>query len=245
VDLAALRQDDRFQDLWEAAGTPSENPLAHLVASADSWAVAWPEPTFSERLNVASGVPHDAVDTLVPLDGRIEYSAGRGIVIGHPDREWVVAEPTPGLILTGTGEAVRSAVARPCGDCEPPVGAALLGSLRLTVGHRRMAGFAMSDSSYARLLEPIDRVEVRGVLGLGLDVLIEVHAKPGANMVDVAALAEVFVQLARRESAELGIPAAALADISVARGDQSVTISWEIAREWLDAAAVLLKTEIE
>lgn len=245
VDLAAMRGDDRFQSLWDAMGEPSDNPLAHLIAEADTWAVAWPEPTFSERLNVAIGVPEDAVDTLVPSEGRVEYSAGRGAVISHPDREWVVSEPAAGLILTGTTEAVRSVVARPCSDCESPAGGVLTGSLRLTEGHRRMAGFAMSDSSYARLLEPIDRVEMRAVLGLGLDILIEVHAQPDANMVDVAALTEVFVQLAQRESAALGLPPAVMEDISVARGEQSVTVSWEIARVWLDAAAAMLVAEME
>jgi hypothetical protein len=244
VDLAALRDDARFAAIWDSAGDRSENPLADLLSTADTWIVAWPEPTFSERLNVAVGVPEGAIDRLVPLEDRITYSAGHGTVIGHPDREWVVAEPTPGVLLSGTAEAVRAAVASPCESCSGPA-SGFSASLTLTEGHRRLASFAASDPTYATLLTSIAGADARATLALGLDVVVEVHAAEGANPDDVRALSELALVLARREAEALGAPRELLADVTVTSNHDGTQISWEIDSEWLGRGATLLRVEAE
>jgi hypothetical protein len=244
IDLNALREDARLAQIWEAAGARSEHPLTDLLAEADTWIVAWPEPTFSERLNVAVGVPADALDRLVPIEGRTIYSAGRGTVVGHPDREWVVAQPVPGVLLTGTTEAVRSALARPCDSCSGPA-SGFVGSLTLTEGHRRLASLALSDPAYAVLLESIAGAEARVVLGLGLDLVIDVRAAEAANPVDVRALSTLAVSLLRREAAASGAPVGLFENIAVVPEESGVQISWEIGSEWLSEGSALLTAEIE
>lgn len=244
VDLEALRADERLAAIWDAAGERSENPLADLLAEADTWIVAWPEPTFTERLNVAVGVPDDALDRLVPVEGRTSYAAGHGTVIGHPEREWVVAQPAPGLLLTGTTEAVRAALASPCDTCSGP-GSGFLASFTLTEGHRRLAGLALSDPGYTALLDSIAGAEARAMLGLGLDVVIDVRAADGANLVDVRALSSLAVSLLRREGASMGAPAGLFANIAIVPGETGVQISWEIGSEWLTQGSTLLATEVE
>lgn len=244
VDLEALRDDERFAAIWDAAGDRSADPLADLVSNADAWIVSWPEPTFTERLNVAVGVDDGALDSLVPTEGRIEYAAGRGTVIGHPDREWVYATPAPGLLLTGTPEAVRAAVGRPCIDCGGP-SSGFGAQLSVTEGHRRLAGVVLDEPALRVLVESVASVEAEAVLGLGVDVVIRIEGAEGTNLADVRALTEVGVDLARRELENAQRPSGLLDGIRIVPSETGVRLDWEIGSQWLTAFANAVVTDLK
>lgn len=244
VDLEVLRGDDRFVSVWAAAGEESDDPLAALVASADRWIVSWPEPTFTERLNVAVGVDEHALDVLVPLEGRTEYAAGRGTVIGHPDREWVYATPAPGILLTGTPEAVRTAVGRPCEDCSGPT-SGFSAQLTMTDGHRRLSSIVVDEPAMQHLIASVASVEAEAVLGLGMDLVVRVDTVAGGNPADVRALTEFGIEVARREFSTTEDFAGLLDGTRIVPTESGVRVDWEIGSHWLSAFAEAASAELE
>ena len=259
LDMETIRSDDRFAPILEFEMDPGTNALVDSLDGSEELMVAWTDALLGQRINLVRGDVdraslHSDLRSSDNFAGApFDFTAvGEHKVWRQSDRSWAISAPADNLVITGHGPSVLGAVDRivnfdPAGASNRDY-ADIEGVVILTPLQRQALRLVISSPEIRRRLSSIERIALRGMLGLGLDLQVDLVIAAGEDPADIVALiAAAYLELVAPMAAEIeGTWVDTLfermsVDVEPATEERHIIqLTWELSSDDVDRLAELL-----